>query len=209
MPEIKNFIFRLSLYHRVLENIPNEFESISSYELAELSGVNAPQVRKDLNQFGQFGTRGKGYETKELKQHLQKILGLDKKWDMALVGVGYLGSALLLYPGFRKHGFEICFAFDNNLAKIGKRLEGIEIQDQSEIKDTIKENKIKLAIVTVPASNAQEVTNILVDSGIKGILNFAPVKINVPQARLREEVKVVNVDLSIQLETLSFYLSKN
>lgn len=200
---MKSFVIRLSSYYRVVENLQETYD-ISSYKLAELSGVNAPQVRKDLNQFGQFGTRGRGYPVAELKKQLQKILGLDRKWCMALVGVGHLGSALLSYPGFKKHGFEVCFAFDSDTAKVGKKRKDIKIQNQNELKTTIKENKVKIAILTVPESSAQSVTDTLVSSGIKGIVNFAPTRINVP-----EEVEVINVDLTTQLETLSFYLSKN
>lgn len=200
---IKNSISRLSLYYRTIKEREGK-RSISSSKLAELVGVNAHQVRKDLNQFGQLGVRGKGYLTDELKTHLQRILGLDKKWCVALVGVGNLGSALLTYSGFREEGFEICIAFDNSLIKVGKTWEGLKIQDISELEETILEKQVKISIISVPASNAQIVADMLVKSGIKGILNFAPTRIDVP-----EEVKLVNVDLCMQLEALSYYLSKN
>jgi len=199
---LRSSIFRLSLYYRVLKEKVNE--SISSSELAELAGVNASQVRKDLSQFGQFGIRGKGYKGDELRRHLQGILGLDRKWCIALIGVGNLGFALLNYSGFRKDGFKFCAAFDNSLAKIGKTWGGVKIHDISELNETIHKKDIKIGIITVPAREAPKIADMLVEAGIKGILNFAPVKIDVPK-----DVKLVNVDLSIQLEGLSYYLKDN
>ena len=133
---------------------------------------------------------------------LQGILGVDRKWDVVLVGVGNLGSALLAYPGFKEEGFRICAAFDNDLLKTGKILEGVEIRDIDSIGDFIQEQKIRLAIMAVPASSAQKVADRLTASGVKGILNFSPVNISVP-----EKVKVINVDLSVCLEGLSFCLT--
>jgi len=194
---------RLSIYLRALKELDKEkMTTVSSFQLSQKAGINPAQLRKDLAYFGQFGKKGKGYEVIPLLKKLQEILGVDRNWEVVLVGVGNLGSALLAYPGFRGEDFRIRAAFDNNLLKIGKELEGIQIQDVKEIGGFIKKHQIRLGIIAVPASNAQEVADSLIASGVEAILNFSPTSISVS-----EKVKLINVDLSVCLENLAFYLT--
>ena len=200
-------INRLSIYYRCLERISEvknlgDFEVISSSEMAEITGINSAQIRKDLAYFGEFGKRGVGYSLKNLSKELKNILGLDKKWPIIIVGAGNLGQALINYKGLEKRGFVIEGIFDNSTIKIGKRLRQIIIQDVKEIENFIKKKNIKIAVLTVPATSAQEVADRMVRGGIKAILNFAPIRII-----LSPEVKIHNVDLSIEFEGLTYYLS--
>jgi redox-sensing transcriptional repressor len=196
-------ISRLSLYYRALLE-SRKTDIISSLELANLTGVTAAQVRRDLTYFGQFGTPGKGYQVNELRTHILKILGTDKCWNVALVGVGNLGSAFLSYNGFRKQGFNIICAFDNDVHKIGKVFQGVKIQNISELQDAIKQKDVKMAIVAVLTDSVQEVVNMLVKAGVRAILNFAPIRPQVP-----DSVQLLNIDLSIELERLAHFLTKN
>lgn len=200
-------INRLSIYYRCLERISEvknlgDFEVISSSEMAEITGINSAQIRKDLAYFGEFGKRGVGYSLKNLSKELKNILGLDKKWPIIIVGAGNLGQALINYKGLEKRGFVIEGIFDNSPIKIGKKLRQITIQDVKEIENFIKKKNIKIAVLTVPATSAQEVADRMVRGGIKAILNFAPIRII-----LSPEVKIHNVDLSIEFEGLTYYLS--
>lgn len=200
-------INRLSIYYRCLERISEvknlgDFEVISSSEMAEITGINSAQIRKDLAYFGEFGKRGVGYSLKNLSKELKNILGLDKKWPIIIVGAGNLGQALINYKGLEKRGFVIEGIFDNSPIKIGKKLRQIIIQDVKEIENFIKKKNIKIAVLTVPATSAQEVADRMVKGGIKAILNFAPIRII-----LSPEVKIHNVDLSIEFEGLTYYLS--
>jgi len=192
---------RLSIYMRTLEKLRLKMQTVSSLQLAELSGVNSAQLRKDLAYFGQFGMRGRGYEIKSLLENLKKILGVDKKWKTVLIGIGNLGSALLAYPEFKEEGFEVVGAFDNNASKIGRAVKGIKIRNINKIEAFINKEKVKIAIITTPANVAQKVADKLVKSGVKAILNFAPVALNIVKG-----VKVKNVDLSKELESLSFFM---
>ena len=193
---------RLSFYYRALIQKDNA-QLISSQELAELSGTSAAQVRKDLAYFGQFGAAGKGYRVDFLKKSITRILGVDKSWPVALVGIGNLGSALLSYRGFSRQGFEIVATFDNDQQKIGKDFAGIVIKNIAALEEEIKLKKIRMAVVTVPQQAAQEVIDKLVKAGIKAILNFAPIRPGVPKS-----VEVHNIDLSIELERLTYFLSQ-
>jgi redox-sensing transcriptional repressor len=200
-------INRLSIYYRCLERISEvknlgDFEVISSSEMAEITGINSAQIRKDLAYFGEFGKRGVGYSLKNLSKELKNILGLDKKWPIIIVGAGNLGQALINYKGLEKRGFVIEGIFDNSPIKIGKKLRQIIIQDVKEIESFIKKKNIKIAVLTVPATSAQEVADRMVKGGIKAILNFAPIRII-----LSPEIKIHNVDLSIEFEGLTYYLS--
>jgi len=198
-------IRRLSTYSRVLSDLMEKgIDLVSSDELGKLSGCNGTQVRKDLAYFGQFGTRGVGYRISELKSRITKILGMDGRWNVALIGIGNLGTALLSHEGFRRHKFDIIIGFDVDKSKVGKKFNGVEIKDMSELKRAISEKDIKMAIITVPVQSAQTVANILVDAGIKAILNFAPVNISISK-----DVFLKNVDLSLELEGLSFFLTHN
>jgi len=197
-------IARLSSYLRVLDELGRMgFDNTASYQLAEELDINDSQVRKDLAYFGQFGKPGMGYETAKLKKEIQKILGLTRKWRVALVGVGNLGSALLAYQGFKKQGFYIIAAFDNDPKKIGRKKAEMIVKNIARLKQIIRKERIEIGIVTVPASAAQEVAELLTKAGIRAILNFAPVRISVPK-----HVRLNNVDLSLRLENLSFFLSR-
>ena len=194
-------ITRLSIYLRCLEELEADgVTTVSSRRLAERFGLNPAQVRKDLAYFGQFGVRGLGYCIAELKHNLERILGLKQEWEVALVGLGNLGSALFNYRGFREKGFKITAVFDKDPIKVGKKVRGILIHDVSRLVSIVKRRKIKIAILAIPASEAQAVVDRLVEAGVTAILNFAPTQLSVPRA-----VKLQNVDISALLKTLTFY----
>jgi len=195
---------RLSVYTRCLQQLEEDgIKTVSSQELAERFNFNSAQVRKDLAYFGEFGVRGIGYYVAGLKAELQKILGLDREWPVALVGLGNLGSALFHYKGFSKQGFRIVAIFDDDPAKAGTTQEGVPIMPMRDLSKETKARNLQIAIVAVPAESAQAVTEKLTAAGIKAILNFAPGRI-----RAAKEVRLKNVDLSIELESLSFYLAQ-
>ena len=197
-------INRLSIYHRCLEKIletEKELKIIPSFKITEMTGINSAQIRKDLAYFGEFGKRGLGYPLIDLNRELKKILGLDKEWSIIIAGAGNLGEALVKYNGFQKKGFVIKGIFDNNPSKIGKKLGHIFIYDIKEIEKFILAENINIGILVVPADSAQEVADKMVAGGIKAILNFAPVHIVLPP-----EIKIHNVDLSIEFEGLTYYL---
>jgi len=200
-------INRLSIYHRCLEKIletekGKELEFISSSKIAEITGINSAQIRKDLAYFGEFGKRGRGYPLINFSRELKKILGLDKKWSVIIAGAGNLGKALVKYKGFQKRGFIIKGIFDNNPSKIGKKLGHIFIYDIKEMEKFIQAENINIGILVVPADSAQEVANKMVVGGIKAILNFAPIHIALPP-----EIMIHNVDLSVEFEGLTYYLN--
>ncbi len=204
-PEIpRKAVYRLSVYFRGLQQLKaNGIRTVSSEALARASGVKPTQLRKDLTYFGQFGTRGLGYDVGQLAQMISDVLGTTSLRPVILVGVGNLGLALLSYRGFQKEGFEIIAAFD--LAPGRKRGKNITmpIHGLDQLPTVIRERDVKMAIITVPASAAQEVTNTLVQCGITGILNFAPLVLDVP-----ERVVVNNVNLAIELENLSYFVQR-
>jgi len=195
-------ISRLFVYLREVTALSNmNIQTISSAELGDRTNLSDAQVRKDLGHFGQFGVSGAGYDTRELKTALEKILGKNKTWNVAVVGAGHLGSALLAYPGFKEHKLNFVAAFDSDPRKIGKDISGIIVQSIDQMPKVIKENKVSIGVITVPAKNAQEVADKLVSAGVECILNFAPTSLNIP-----ENVKIKEVDLSRELETLSYFL---
>ena len=196
---------RLSVYLRFLNELDAAgVKSISSKALAQQFHLNAAQIRKDLANFGDFGVRGVGYIVKDLKGHLRQILGLDRGVRVAIMGAGNLGLALADYPGFRQEGFQIAALFDNFLDKVGKRSRsGILIYDIKELKRIAKRERITIAVVAVPAATAQTVVNAVVAADIKAILNFSPGALAVPSG-----VKLKSVDLTVSLESLSFYLAR-
>jgi len=197
-------IRRLSIYTRCLLQLEEDgVETISSQELAQRFTLNSAQVRKDLAYFGGFGVRGIGYYVSGLRAELQRILGLDREWPVALVGLGNLGSALFHYKGFSRQGFRIAVVFDDDPAKIGREIDGVPIVSTSDLACEVKARAVQIAILAVPADAAQAVTDQLVAAGIKAVLNFAPVRLRVPR-----DARLKNVDLSIELEALSFYLSQ-
>ena len=197
-------ISRLVVYLRELaELIKMNINTISSAELGDRTNLSDAQVRKDLGYFGQFGVSGSGYNTRELKAALEKILGRGKVWNVAVVGVGHLGSALLAYPGFKEHGLNIIAAFDSDAKKIGRRVNEIAIKPIDEMTREISSKKISIGIIATPAKSAQDVADKLVNAGVGCILNFAPASLNVP-----DNVNVKDVDLSRELETLSYFCSQ-
>jgi redox-sensing transcriptional repressor len=194
---------RLSVYTRCLQQLEEDgVKTISSQELAERFSFNSAQVRKDLAYFGEFGVRGIGYYVAGLKAELQKILGLDREWPVALVGLGNLGSALLHYKGFARQGFRIAAIFDDDPAKAGA-IDGVPVLPLADLAREARARNLQIAIVAVPAESAQAVTTAIAAAGIKAVLNFAPGRI-----RATKEVRLKNVDLSIELESLSFYLAQ-
>jgi redox-sensing transcriptional repressor len=195
---------RLSVYTRCLQQLEEDgVKTISSQELAERFNLNSAQVRKDLAYFGEFGVRGIGYYVSGLRAELQRILGLDREWPIALVGLGNLGSALFHYRGFARQGFKVAVVFDDDPAKHGREVDGVPILPGRDLTREVRARGIQIAIVAVPADGAQAVVDQLVAAGIKSVLNFAPTRIRVPR-----DVRLQDVDLSIELETLSFYLAK-
>lgn len=197
-------VTRLSIYLRCLEELENDgVVSMSSRELAKRFGLNSAQVRKDLAYFGQFGVRGLGYYVAALRHNLERILGLKQDWEVALVGLGNLGSALIAYRGFQDKGFKISAVFDQDPAKIGRRVEGIQVMGISRIVPVIQKRRIKIGMLAVPAAGAQAALNLLVEAGIAAVLNFVPAQLTVP-----DSVKLLNVDLSVLLKTLSYHIAR-
>jgi len=197
-------IHRLSVYTRCLLQLEEDgVKTISSQEMADRFNLNSAQVRKDLAYFGEFGVRGIGYYVAGLKAELQQILGLDRQWPLVLVGFGNLGSALFHYKGFGRQGFRIAAIVDDDPAKVAREVESVPVVPSRDLAREVKARGIQIAIVAVPAESAQAVTDRLVSAGIRAILNFAPARLKVPR-----EVRLKNVDLSIELETLSFYLAQ-
>ena len=196
---------RLSVYLRCLNELDGAgVRTISSQSLAEQYHLNAAQIRKDLAYFGEFGVRGVGYYVRDLKRHLRQILGLDQKLRVAIVGAGNLGLALADYPGFRMEGFEIAALFDNRNEKVGQQSRGgVPIYDIGDLKKIARRDAVRIAVIAVPAGAAQNVLNLVVASGIKAILNFSPGALEVPP-----EVKLKSVDLTVSLESLSFFLAQ-
>ena len=192
-------LLRMCRYLRVLER--HGEPTISSARIAEGAGVNAAQVRKDLSFFGEFGQPGVGYYTEELLASLKQMMGLDRSLEVVVVGAGALGSALINYPGFEERGFSIVGVFDDNPAKIGHRLRGYEIIAFERLKETLEGHDVRIGIIAVPRISAQDVADALIDAGVHGIVNFAPVTLSLP-----DHVVVRNVDLTLQLETLAFHI---
>lgn len=196
---------RLSVYLRCLNQLETDgVETISSQALAERFHLNAAQIRKDLAYFGEFGVRGVGYYVKDLKLHLRQILGLDRKLRVAVMGAGNLGMALADYPGFRREGFEIVAMFDSADAKIGDRSRGgVPIHDIKDTRKVLKREKVDIVVLAVPAESAQHVLEQVAGSGVKAVLNFSPGSLRVP-----EGIKLKSVDLTVSLESLSFFLAQ-
>lgn len=191
---------RLSLYLRQLETFHRDgHETVSSTQLGQSLEITDAQVRKDLAYFGQFGYPGVGYRVAELRDCLKGVLGTNRTWPVALIGVGNLGRALLGYKGFRERAFVISALFDSDPSVIGRKFHDMHVLDLAQLSKIVKEREIQLAILAVPAEAAESVAQAIVGSGITGILNFAPMRLRVP-----EDVAVVSVDLGLQLEQLAF-----
>ncbi|MFH1686922.1 MAG: redox-sensing transcriptional repressor Rex [bacterium] len=193
-------IHRLSLYFRALALLEKEeVETVSSKELARLEKLTPAQVRKDLSFFGSFGTRGLGYPVVDLKNRIATILGIDRIWRVALVGIGNIGSALVSYKEFIRQGFHIVKLFDNDQRKIGSNHKGIIVSDIKDLVKELTEGKIEMVVVAVPATVAQYIVDDVVQSDVKAILNFAPINLKVPS-----HVYVRNENMAMELEYLSF-----
>ncbi len=195
-------VYRLSVYLRCLQRLrTNEIRTVSSEALAKAAGVKSTQLRKDLTYFGQFGTRGLGYDVEQLAKMISDLLGTNSLQPVVLVGVGNLGRALLTYRGFGQEGFEIIAAFDSRSDLKCEKGNAPLVYPMNKLDEIVRARGVRMAIVTVPATDAQEVTNTLIALGITGILNFAPIVLDVP-----EDVTVNNVNLAMELENLSYFI---
>lgn len=196
-------IRRLPKYHRYLADLlDKEVYRISSKELSEIIGFTASQIRQDLNNFGGFGQQGYGYNVEELYNELSKILGLDKLYNTIILGAGNLGQALANYSGFRRSGFKVKALFDINPKLVGMKIQDLEVMDVGKMEEFIKKENITIAVICTPKEKAQESANQLIKCGIKGIWNFAPMDITVP-----EHIRVEEVNLSESLYVLSYMLN--
>jgi len=196
----KAVVNRLSLYLRELQHLLRDGKAtVSSSQLGKLLGFTDAQVRKDLAYFGHFGHPGVGYRCDELISAIRTILGTDRQWKVAMVGVGNLGRALLGYRGFASQGFQIVAAFDADTSKVGQILDAVPVRPLEELEATIQTESVTIGLIAVPAKHAQQVADRLVSAGVSGILNFAPVTLSLP-----EEVSIVGVDLATELEQLCF-----
>ena len=194
---------RLALYLQLLEESEAAGRrTINSDELARRGGTTAAQVRKDLSFFGSFGKRGLGYAVPSLTKHVRAILGLDRHYRVAMVGAGRIGSALARYEGFGRRGFEIVALFDRDPEKVGTKWNGLVVRDVAHLEDDVRAEAVDIGVVVTPAAAAQEVTDRLVAGGVKAILNFAPIRVNVPAT-----VEIKHVNLAVELETLSYALA--
>lgn len=200
----KATVARLSLYLRELETLHRAGqETVSSNQLGRALEITDAQVRKDLAYFGQFGCPGIGYRVGELRDSLKGLLGTNRTWHLAMIGVGNIGRALLGYRGFQERGFTITALFDRDASVVGKSFRGLQVQDMEKFSEIVRVQKIRLAILAVPVLAAQEVADTICAVGIEGILNFAPIQLKVPK-----DVAVTSVDLGLQLEQLAFSVNK-
>jgi redox-sensing transcriptional repressor len=193
---------RLPIYLRALEHLMGTGQEFtSSQEMGKLLGIGSAQIRKDLSHFGEFGKQGTGYEVSFLREQISKILHVDREWSVALVGFGDLGQAIAHYGGFGAKGFHIDAIFDNDPAKVGQRVNGKVVLPIGSVAQEIEIRKIKLAIIAVPASAAQEVADVLVRAGIRAILNYAPISLNVP-----DYVRLQYIDPVMHLQRMTYYM---
>jgi redox-sensing transcriptional repressor len=200
IPDI--IIGRLPVYLRALQQLSEKgILTTSSQELGEIIGISAAQIRKDISQFGEFGKQGTGYSVPFLIERLRDILKVDRVWEVVIIGMGDIGHALAHYNGFTNRGFHIAMVFDNDPKKIGQKAGDYEILDTAVLAEKVKQNKIKIAMLTVPAVAAQEITDQLVKAGIKAILNYAPISLNVPSG-----VRVQYIDPVTHLQRMTYYL---
>ncbi|NTU57118.1 MAG: redox-sensing transcriptional repressor Rex [Anaerolineales bacterium] len=200
IPDI--IIGRLPIYLRALQRLADQgIHNTSSQELGEMIGISAAQIRKDISQFGEFGKQGTGYSIPFLIERLQGILKVNRVWDVIIVGMGDMGHALARYNGFVNRGYQVTMLFDNNPAKIGQKVNDLEILSADTMVERVKQNKIKVAMLTVPASAGQEVAEQLVKAGVKAILNYAPIHLNVPK-----DVHVQHIDPATHLQRMTYYL---
>lgn len=195
-------IGRLPIYLRALNRLAQEgHEVTSSHELGQRLGISSAQIRKDLSHFGGFGKQGTGYQIAYLQEKLRQVLRVNQEWKIALVGAGDLGTAIAHYKGFSDRGFHIACVFDSAPNRVGQLLGQQAIQHIDELRDTVANNQIKIAMIAVPAEHAQEVADILIDAGVRGILNYAPINLNVPA-----DVQVQYIDPVIHLQRMTYYI---
>ncbi|GIW08100.1 MAG: redox-sensing transcriptional repressor Rex [Dehalococcoidia bacterium] len=200
IPEV--VVRRLPIYARALGQLEARGVAvISSLDLGRLLGVTPAQIRKDLSYFGEFGKQGTGYDVAHLKREIRRILGLDREWRMAIVGVGRLGRAIASYPGFASEGFRVVALFDNDPAKIGTTIGDLVVRSMDELAKVAADERIDIGIVAVPADQGQEVVDKLVAVGVTGLLNYAPITISVPP-----HVRVRDVDPVVALQSMTYYL---
>ena len=200
IPDI--IVARLPRYLRALSVLREKGETTNSKELGEFLGYSAAQIRKDLSQFGEFGKQGTGYNIDFLTQQIKSILNIDREWKMLLVGCGNIGRAILNYSGFSDNGFHIVAAVDSNPDVVGEKInDKITVRDISCIEDIIREQELHIAMITVPANNAQETAERLVNNGITGIISYAPVILNLPP-----EIRVEYIDPMVSLQHITYYL---
>ncbi len=200
IPDI--IISRLPVYLRALSYLQEQgYQNTSSKELGEKIGISPAQIRKDLSQFGEFGKQGTGYHVPFLIEKLREILHVNRVWDVAVVGMGDMGHALARYQGFANRGFRVAMVFDSDPAKIGERVGDFIIQDAGDMVTAIRRSGIRIAMICVPASAAQEVADRLVEAGVKAILNYAPIHLSVPAG-----VRVQYIDPAIGLQRMTYYL---
>jgi redox-sensing transcriptional repressor len=199
-------VARLPVYLRALLDIAEtrKGDTVSSDELARLAGVNAAKVRKDLSYMGSYGTRGVGYDAEYLLFQITRVLGLTKDLPVAIIGIGNLGRALASYKGFSERGFKIAALLDTDDSLVGSTFEGHEIRHLDDLKELVVDEEVRVGVIATPATAAQEVADHLVDAGVKAILNFAPVVVNVPP-----DVNIRKVDMSMELQVLAFYQQRN
>ncbi len=196
----KPAVKRLAVYYRCLERLKGEGkEYTSSKEMAQRLGIKACQIRKDLSYFGEFGKRGVGYNIEKLMEKLKEILGIEKMWKVVIIGAGNLGKALAGYAMLKEHGFEVVALFDVDRRKVGKKVNNIEVLHMDDLERFVKENNVRIAILSVPRNAAQEAAERVEAAGIEGIVNFSPVV-------LKTSVPVENVDISISLKSLTFQI---
>lgn len=200
IPDI--IISRLPVYLRALQHMAdNGLKTTSSQELGEHVGISAAQIRKDISQFGEFGKQGTGYSIEYLLDKLREILKVDRKWDVIIVGAGDIGHALARYQGFANRGFNVVMIFDKDKTKVGQKIGDFTIEDINNLVEKVKAADIKIAMLTLPAPAAQEVADKLVQAGVKAILNYAPINLNVPK-----NVKVQYIDPATHLQRMTYYL---
>jgi redox-sensing transcriptional repressor len=200
IPDI--IISRLPVYLRALQHMAdNGLKTTSSQELGEHVGISAAQIRKDISQFGEFGKQGTGYSIAYLLDKLREILKVDRMWDVIIVGAGDIGHALARYQGFANRGFNVVMIFDNDNNKVGEKIDDFTIEDTANLIEKVKAADIKIAMLTIPATAAQEIADKLVQAGVKAILNYAPINLNVPK-----NVKVQYIDPATHLQRMTYYL---
>jgi redox-sensing transcriptional repressor len=202
-PSIPDIVIgRLPVYLRALTRLAQEgVEVTSSHELGQRLGISSAQIRKDLSHFGGFGKQGTGYQINYLIDQLRQVLKVNREWDVVLVGAGDLGSALLHYRGFTERGFRITHVFDAAPQKVGKQIVQYTVQPMDELQATVRQQNIQMAMIAVPAESAQRVTDLLVEAGVKAILNYAPINLNVPSG-----VNVQYIDPVLHMQRMTYYI---